>query len=286
MTVRRSRPDVVIGLDVILDVPSLHGIAPRRFLGGPWARHIAFGHDVVAETAPKLLVELGTFLGESYFTFCQAVKERATGTTCFAIDTWRGDVHNGFNDESVYAAVAGHNDQHYSSFSYLVRTTFDDARAQFADESIDLLHIDGLHTYEAVRHDYESWLPKVRPGGLILFHDIVARTPTFGAWKLWEEIAHPPSSFTFRFGNGLGVLRKQPGADGCALLDALFSGDERVRRFLHDYYELAGAKIWHEMKGREAAEELQRVVSSPSWRITRPLRAAAARARRLLRGGR
>ena len=46
----------------------------------------------------------------------------------------------------------------------------------FADdfkEPIDFLFIDGNHDYEAVLQDYEQWSPKVRPGGVIAFHDVV-----------------------------------------------------------------------------------------------------------------
>ncbi len=38
---------------------------------------------------------------------------------------------------------------------------------------LDLLFVDGDHRYEGVRADTERWLPFVRPGGTVLFHDAV-----------------------------------------------------------------------------------------------------------------
>ncbi|MNC62469.1 hypothetical protein D3C75_1124950 [compost metagenome] len=84
--------------------------------------------------------------------------------------------------------------------------TFDEALNDFADESIDLLHIDGFHTYEAVRHDYETWLPKLAPNGVILFHDIEARYVGFGVYRFWDELILQHPAVKFEHYHGLGVL--------------------------------------------------------------------------------
>lgn len=192
--------------------PSIQNFEPTHMVFGTWVDHLPFGYDIVAALRPELLVELGTHKGLSYFTFCQSMKENEIDGLCYAVDTFEGDEHTDKYDESIFNSVKNHNRQHYHGFSYLMRMLFKDALQHFSENTIDLLHIDGFHTYDAVSEDFKNWYPKIKPGGIILFHDVQARVQDFGAWKFWDEIRVNHETFTFNHGFGLGVLRK-PGGD-------------------------------------------------------------------------
>ena len=173
-----------------------------------WIGHLPLAAWVIRQVAPRIFVELGTHTGNSYFSFCQSVVEAGLATKCYAVDTWHGDEHAGQYDEKVFTEVNAHNEERYAGFSRLLRMTFDDALGHFPDESIELLHIDGLHTYEAVRHDFETWLPKLAPGAIVMFHDTGVRERNFGVWKLWEELqAQYPNNIEFSHSHGLGILQ-------------------------------------------------------------------------------
>mgnify|MGYP001627115449 CR=1 FL=1 len=171
-----------------------------------WLEHIPFAFWLIEAHRPKVVVELGSHYGASYFSFCQAVDRLELDTQCFAVDTWKGDEHAGVYDEKVFAKVKAHNDAHYSGFSRLVRSSFDDAQHHFSDGSIDLLHIDGLHTLEAVRHDFDNWLPKLSNRAVIIMHDTNVRERNFGVFKLFEQLQTQYPAFEFLHGHGLGVL--------------------------------------------------------------------------------
>lgn len=174
----------------------------------PWVGHLPFAAWVIREIAPRIFVELGTHTGNSYFAFCQSVAEAGLATRCYAVDTWQGDAHSGEYGNEVFAKVDAYNSTHFGSFSQLLRMTFDQAVNSFHDESIELLHIDGLHTYEAVRHDFETWLPKLTPGAVIIFHDTNIYERGFGVWRFWEELqSRYPQHLSFFHSCGLGVVQ-------------------------------------------------------------------------------
>ena len=173
-----------------------------------WLGHLPFAAWLLKQLRPSLFVELGTHSGNSYFSFCQAAREEELAVKCYAVDTWQGDEHAGSYGNEVFEQVNAHNQSHYAGFSRLLRITFDDAVNYFSVGSVDLLHIDGLHTYEAVKHDFDTWLPKLAPGAVVLFHDINVRERGFGVWKLWEELqARYAEHHEFVHSHGLGVLR-------------------------------------------------------------------------------
>ena len=248
-------------MSVIYLPPSTRRFTPRHMVFSTWVDHLAFGYDLVAAIRPKLLVELGTHKGLSYFTFCQAMKEHEVDGLCYAVDTFEGDDHTDKYDESVFKAVNSHNRDHYHGFSYLLRMRFNEALQHFDTDSVDLVHVDGLHTYDAVAEDFAGWLPKVKPGGLMLFHDVQARVKDFGVWRFWDEIRDRHETFTFNHGFGLGVLRK-PGGDrqyDPDLLKLLFAADDdgaSLRAFyVHASKHLNTTRKLRRLEGQAGVEQ-------------------------------
>ncbi|CAG9255576.1 hypothetical protein PUN4_240021 [Paraburkholderia unamae] len=187
-------------LDSIFRTPHLLGKASA------WWAHVPFAFWIVSACRPRLLVELGTHNGVSYAAFCEAVSRERLATRCFAVDTWQGDEHAGNYGEQIYNELRGFHDKHYADFSELLRCTFDEATDHFADGSIDLLHIDGLHTYEAVKHDFERWRSKLSDRAVVLFHDTNVHERNFGVYQLFAELRSRYPSFEFLHGYGLGVV--------------------------------------------------------------------------------
>ncbi len=180
-------------------------------------------------------------MGESYFTFCQAVQESGIACQASAVDSWRGDEHTGAYSEDVFEEVSKCNAL-YESFSKLLRMTFDEACPQFANESIDLLHIDGAHNYDAVRHDFELWWPKVKNGGVVVMHDSFERGHDFGVWRYLEELRQTFAAEEFVHSHGLAVVCKQP-FDAPNAATELVTATPKKLAAMRRYYETCAASL-------------------------------------------
>ena len=171
-----------------------------------WWAHVPFAFWIMSAARPRLFVELGTHNGVSYAAFCESVQRGKLATRCYAVDTWEGDAHAGAFDAQIYYDLREFHDRHFGAFSELLRCRFDEALTHFSDNSIDLLHIDGFHTYEAVRHDFETWRPKLSDRAVVLFHDTNVRDKDFGVYRYFAELAEAFPTFEFLHGYGLGLV--------------------------------------------------------------------------------
>ena len=234
-----------------------------------WVGHMPFAYWVIEKLKPSTFVELGTHTGNSYFSFCQSIQENKTKTKAFAVDTWEGDAHAGTYDDSIFDGVNRTN-MEYSSFSTLLRTTFDSALQQFEDGSVDLLHIDGLHTYEAVKHDFETWLPKLSSKAVVLFHDTNVRRDDFGVFQLWSELSNKYNTLEFFHSNGLGILEISQESN------AIVPVEEDKKSELRDLFALLSEQMLIRFQRHsllaERHSQLDEILNSGSWKITSGLR--------------
>ena len=172
-----------------------------------WQGHIPFLFTLMEVQRPRRYVELGTHAGASLFAACQHISSNGNYGEAIGIDLWTGDHQAGHYDERVFNNFKQLLNLHFPKTGKFLRGYFSDALASFQDNSIDLLHIDGLHTYDAVKEDYETWLPKLAENGVIIFHDTNEFQTDFGVWQLFNEVrGQAVESFQFRHGHGLGIM--------------------------------------------------------------------------------
>ena len=274
-------------------------LQPSHVPESAWHEHAPFVSWLVSVLRPTTFVELGAHNGYSYFSVCETLARLGIECSAHAVDTWQGDDQAGYYGEGVYPGVVRINDAEFSHFSTLHHATFDEALDEIEDGTVDLLHIDGRHAYDDVRHDYHSWVPKLSGRAVVIFHDVAERREGFGVWRFWDEISSTKPSFRFDHNHGLGVLGVGPDLDP-AIAEFFAAGavsGEDIRAF---YAEL-GSKITagyaaglavaaelHEVGVRATAAEelaaaraaeliavrnqLDAIRASSSWRITAPLR--------------
>lgn len=147
-----------------------------------WKGHGLFAMRLVEVFAPKVTVDLGVDYGFS--TFCFAYPKIGK---VYGIDWFKGDEHAGLRDtlQLVNSLYSDLQEEFGVSNVEFIQSDFTDA-AKIWNKDINILHIDGFHTYEAVKSDYENWIKFCTKDAIILFHDVESFPETVG--KFFTEL--------------------------------------------------------------------------------------------------
>jgi predicted O-methyltransferase YrrM len=175
----------------LLDITSSnHSFLNRKIINEPnWFNYSSF-YSFVADQNFNVLVELGVFFGLSISFLAQEHKAKNNGVKIYGVDlfdTWAGKEEieslydtKGLSDEERLKKLGEYKYNFVTNrleeigckhFVELIKSDSCSAASLFENESVDFVFIDGDHRYDYVKKDIESWLPKIKKGGIVSGHD-------------------------------------------------------------------------------------------------------------------
>jgi predicted O-methyltransferase YrrM len=150
--------------------------------------------EMVLELAPRTVVEIGTMAGGTLGAWCAAAADDAL---VVSIDLPGGPWGGGYtpSDEPYLRSLARNRqtveliqgDSHSLDVALKLATVLH----AHGRDLIDLLFIDGDHSYDGVSQDFETYAPLVRSGGIVAFHDILPHpdVPGCDVDAFWREVS-------------------------------------------------------------------------------------------------
>lgn len=160
---------------------------------------------LIADIDPQVIVEIGSDVGGTLWAWQQLNPRRVIGV----------DLPGGKYSSGIYVQTADGRRLNSHGCEVVIGDSHDmetmlSLQALLGDDLIDVLFIDGDHSYDGVKQDFEMYSPFVRPGGIIGCHDICNHNrPDVQVDRWWrglnlatEDIVTAPATW-----GGIGVVR-------------------------------------------------------------------------------
>lgn len=139
---------------------------------------VKFVYDIAASLpANGTYLEIGCFMGLSAITAAMSLEEHEnSGGRVVTIDNWLGSPEHqdmGVIQHQKLQGVFRANVDRLNINNRISECTGESTEVAnfFKDESIDIIFIDGNHSFEATYADLQAWYPKLKKSGVIFGHD-------------------------------------------------------------------------------------------------------------------
>jgi predicted O-methyltransferase YrrM len=170
-------------------------------------------YSVMQAQTPDTVVEIGSYLGRSTVFFGLTMRALNPRGRVIAIDPHTGDRQQLEGLGTGHLATSELFRQHCQAARVedLIEAHVESSMEVAAGwrEPVDLLYVDGWHSYDAVVDDGQAWLPHLSPESVVIFDDYVAydevrravhALAASGSFRLWGSI----------FGQAVGGVAADP----------------------------------------------------------------------------
>ncbi len=164
---------------------------------------------------PKYIMEIGTANGGTLFCY---LKLAPNNSTIISVDLPEGNFGGGYPEwkKPIYQTFKKENQRlHLLREDSHKQVTLEKVKQILGNNQLDFLFIDGDHSYEGIKRDFEMYSPLVKKGGIIAFHDVAPKGEaefTGGVKYFWKKIKDNFDSRELikdleQTGYGIGVIK-------------------------------------------------------------------------------
>jgi len=170
--------------------------------------------ELVKDNHPSTVMEIGTAEGGTFYIWTRYLE---SASKLISLDLPRGEFGGGYSESHIPFFKKFNKDKKMLFFRKNSHNpqTKQEIKEELNEEKVDFLFIDGDHTYEGVKQDFEMYSPLVSENGTVAFHDIVPgpSNRVGGVPEFWEEIKedYPNREFVKDWEQGawgIGVIYK------------------------------------------------------------------------------
>ncbi len=162
-----------------------------------WKGNEGFAIWLVKRLKPKTIVDLGFDRGLSTIAFAYKSRGHVFGIDWFEEGNYAAKSLS-FNSAFENISLAIRNN--YAKNIHLTIAPFSHALKKWKKE-IDILHIDWAHSYKTAIKQCQDWSPFLKPGSIILMHDVLSFPE--GPGRAFQELPWP--KIILKSGHGLGI---------------------------------------------------------------------------------
>lgn len=155
--------------------------------------------NIFKNLKPKIILEIGTYIGGTLFCFCKLAPDDATIISIDLPFLGNKKKADSYITNTFQYFIKPNQKLHLIRENSQSIETVQKLEEILQGRKIDFVFIDGDHSYEAVKKDFELYSKFINKNGIIAFHDVsLLGAHSEGSGRFWSELKMNKNSYNYK----------------------------------------------------------------------------------------